>query len=45
MKDRHRFGKFIEETKGNRGGADNYTYQELLELAEVFKEMMRKAPE
>ncbi|MEM8960818.1 MAG: RHS repeat-associated core domain-containing protein, partial [Acidobacteriota bacterium] len=38
--DRRRFGKFIEEVKKEegRGGADNFTADELRELADEFKE-------
>jgi len=37
---RKQFGKFIEKTKGfqHRGGADNYTYDELRTLAQEFLE-------
>jgi RHS repeat-associated protein len=37
--DRRGFGKFIEQEKkaAGRGGSDNFTFDELLELAEEFK--------
>lgn len=41
IKNRDDFGKFIERTKGKegRGGADNYTWEELLDLADEFIEL------
>jgi RHS repeat-associated protein len=41
--DRNDFGKFVEDTKFDegRGGSDNYTYKELLELGKAFLEQTR----
>lgn len=38
---RRAFGKYIEDVKRSegRGGADNFTYEELLELADEFLEL------
>jgi hypothetical protein len=40
IKDRRGFGKYIEKIKARegRGGADNFTYEELLELGREFLE-------
>ena len=37
--ERKEFGKYIEKTKdmSGRGGADNYTYQQLIEIGKEFK--------
>jgi hypothetical protein len=39
IEDRRGFGDFVENVKAGqgRGGADNFTFQELLDLAEEFK--------
>jgi hypothetical protein len=39
VKDHQEFRKFIEQEKNaaGRGGSDNFTFDELLELAEQFK--------
>lgn len=38
---RDEFGKFIEDYKSanGRGGSDNLTYEELQDLAELFKSL------
>lgn len=38
---RYEFGQYIEEVKRSqgRGGADNFTFEELLELADEFLEL------
>lgn len=38
---RRAFGSFIEDVKRSegRGGADNFTYEELLDLADEFLEI------
>lgn len=40
IQDRDGFGNFVEEAKGyeGRGGSNNYTFKQLLELAEEFKQ-------
>ena len=38
VEDRDGFGKYIEKEKAlGKGGSQNFTYEEFLELAEFFK--------
>jgi hypothetical protein len=39
--DQKKFGKYVEKTKEEemRRGSENYTYEELVELAREFKEL------